>query len=124
MDPFILAQQATDILVPALPLIYAGGKPVVDKGKEVLVDMLLEKGIEKVGSETIGRAKSLLNKISPKMSVSLERALKKISKNSDDPKAKEELQQEIQKLLRENPSLAREIDFTINLKLRKLKSSI
>ena len=63
MDLAFLAQQATNILAPALPFIYAGGKAVVDKSK----DMLLEKGIEKLGSESWKRAKTLLDKISPKM---------------------------------------------------------
>ena len=67
------------------------------------------------------RAKYLMNKISPRVSVSLERALKKAN-NSDDLEAKEDLQQEILKLLRENPSLAREIDFTINLNIEKVEN--
>ncbi len=53
MDLAALAQQATDILVPALPFIYAGKDAVVDKVK----DMLLEKGIEKLGSKSGDRAK-------------------------------------------------------------------
>src|SRR5690606_38734631 len=105
MDLAFLAQQATNILAPALPFIYAGGKAVVDKSK----DMLLEKGIEKLGSESWKRAKTLLDKISPKMGESLEKALKKVSESPDDPKAKEELKQEILKLLRENPDLVKEI---------------
>ena len=98
MDPATLAQQATDILVPALPALCIAGKPVVDKGKDVLVDMIYEKAFEKLGSEGGKRAKALLEKISPKMSESLEKALINVSKNSEDPKAKEELQQEILKL--------------------------
>jgi len=128
MDLAILAQQATDIIVPALPFIYAGGRTVADKGKDMLIeggkvavekskDMLLEKGIEKLGSEGGKRAKALLKKISPKMSESLEKALTKASKNSEDPKAKEELQQEILKLLVENPELAREIEIIVNINL-------
>lgn len=113
MDPAILAQQATDILAPALPLIYAGRKAIVDKSK----DMLLEKCIEKLGSESGKRAKALLEKISPKMSESLEKTLTKVSKNSEDTKAKEELQQEILKLLRENPDLAREIKLIVNVNI-------
>ena len=86
----------------------------------MLEDMLLEKGIEKLGSEGGKRAKALLDKISPKMSASLEKALTKVSKNSEDPKAKEELQQEILKLLREDPDLAREIELTINLNVENV----
>ncbi len=128
MDPATLAQQATDILGPYLPFIYAGGIAVVDKGKDMLIeggkavvdkskDMLLEKGVEKLGSEGGKRAKALLDKISPKMSASLEKALTKVSRNSDDPKAKEELQQEILKLLVENPDLAREIKLIVNVNI-------
>lgn len=113
MDPAFLAQQATNILAPALPFIYAGGKAVVDKSK----DMLLEKGIEKFGSEGGKRAKALLDKISPKMGESLEKALTKVSSNSDDPEVKEELQQEILKLLRENSDLAREIELIVNVNI-------
>ncbi|RXA16476.1 hypothetical protein EQO05_13955 [Methanosarcina sp. MSH10X1] len=113
MDPAFLAQQATDILTPALPFIYAGGKAVVDKSK----DMLLEKGIEKLGSKGVKRARALLDKISLKMSASLEKALTKVSGNSDDPKAKEELQQEILKLLRENSDLARQIELIVNVNI-------
>lgn len=131
MDPAALAQQTTDILGPYLPFIYAGGIAVVDKGKNMLIeggkavvdkskDMLLEKGVEKLGSEGGKRAKALLNKISPKMCASLEKALIKVSSNSDDPKAKEELQQEILKLLIENPELAREIEITINLNVENI----
>ncbi len=129
MDLAILAQQATDIIVPALPFIYAGGKTVADKGKDMLIeggkvavekskDMLLEKGIEKLGSEGGKRAKALLEKISPKMSESLEKELIRASKNSEDPKAKEELQQEILKLLVENPDIAREIEIIVNINLK------
>jgi hypothetical protein len=67
VDPTTLAQQATDILFPALPLVYAGGKAVADRGKEVLGDMIHEKAFEKLGSEGGKRAKALLEKISPKM---------------------------------------------------------
>lgn len=115
MDPAILAQQATEIIIPALSALCIAGKPVADKGKEVLVDMVYEKTFEKLSSAGVKKAKILLEKISPKMSVSLEKALIKVSENSEDPKAKEEFQQEILKLLRENPSLAREIELTINL---------
>ncbi len=54
------------------------------------------------------------------MSESLEIALREVSKNSEDPKAKEELQQEILKLLRGDPNLAREIELTINLNVENI----
>jgi hypothetical protein len=50
----------------------------------------------------------------------LEIALKEVFQNSEDPKAKEELQQEILKLLRGDPDLAREIELTINLNVEKV----
>lgn len=106
MDPSILAQHATLILAPALPYIYTGGKAVVNKA----ADVLLEEGVKKLGSETLERANELLKKISPKMSASLEKALMNVSKNFEDPKAKEELKQEILKVLKENPNLAMEIE--------------
>jgi hypothetical protein len=131
MDLVALAQQVTDILVPALPIIYAGGKAVADKGKDLLIeggkavvdkskDMLLEKGIEKLGSEGGKRAQALLEKINPKMSESLKKALTKVSRDSDDPKAKGELQQEILKLLRENPELARETEIIITFNVENI----
>ena len=120
MDPAALAQQATDILVPALSALCIAGKPVVDKGKEVLGNMIYEKAFEKLGSEGGKRAQALLEKISPKMSESLKKALTKVSENSEDPKAKEELQQEILKLLRENPDLAREIEIIINFNVENI----
>lgn len=120
MDPAVIAQQATDILVPALSALYVAGIPVTNKGKDVLENMLYEKTFEILGSEGGKRAKALLEKISPKMSESLEKALTKVSRNSEDPKAKEELQQEILKLLRESPSLAREIEFTINFNVENI----
>jgi hypothetical protein len=113
MDPAALAQlaqQATNILVPALSALCIAGKPAVDKGKEVLVDLIYEKAFEKLGSESGERAQALLEKISPKMSASLKKALTKVLKNSQDPKAKEEIQQEILKLLMENPGLVKEIE--------------
>ncbi|HII02044.1 TPA: tetratricopeptide repeat protein [Methanosarcinaceae archaeon] len=121
MDPLTLetiAQQATNILLPALPFLTLAGKSAADKGKEVLEDMAYEKVIEKFGSESGKRAKALLKKISPKMTESLEKALTKASRNSEDPKAKEELQQEILKLLVENPDLAREIEIIVNINLK------
>ncbi|MHC1754303.1 MAG: tetratricopeptide repeat protein [Methanosarcina sp.] len=120
MDPVILAQQATDILVPALPLVYAGGKAVADRGKEVLGDMIYEKAFEKLGRESAERATLLLKKINPKIGSSLEKALKKVSGNPEDSAAKEDLQKEILKLLRENPDLAREIEFTINFNVENI----
>jgi len=122
MDLAILAQQATNILLPALPFLTLAGKSVADRGKEVLEDMAYEKVIEKLGSESGKRAKALLSKISPKMTESLGKALTKASRNSEDPKAKDELQQEILKLLMENPDLAREIEFTINLNIENLEN--
>ena len=113
MDPATLAQlaqQATNILIPALSALCIAGKPAVDKGKEVLVDLIYEKAFEKLGSESGKRAQVLLDKISPIMSSSLKKALTKVLRNSDDPKANEELQQEILKLLVENPGLVREIE--------------
>jgi tetratricopeptide (TPR) repeat protein len=118
VDLINLAQQATDILVPALPFIYAGGKAVTDKGK----DMILERCIEKLGSESGKKAKTLLDKISPKKGESLEQTLIKVSENSENTKAKEELKQEILKLLMENTELAREIDFTINLNVENVNN--
>ena len=49
----------------------------------------LEKAFEKIGSKTIDRAKALVDKIKSKKSESLEAVLKEVSKNSEDPKAKE-----------------------------------
>jgi hypothetical protein len=131
MDLIALAQQATDILVPYLPFIYAGGIAVAGKGKEMLFeggkavvdkskDLLLEKGIEKVGSKGWKKSRALFEKISPKMSETLEKALTKVSENSENPEAKEELQQEILKLLRGDPNLAREIELTINLNVENV----
>jgi hypothetical protein len=113
MDPAALAQQATDILVPALPALYVAGKPVIDKGKEVLENLLYEKAFEKIGSKGMERAKALFDKIRSKESESLEVALREVSTNSEDPKAKEELQQEILKQLKGDLSLAREIELIV-----------
>ena len=38
MDPATLAQQATDMLIPALPFIYSGGRAVADKSKDMLIE--------------------------------------------------------------------------------------
>lgn len=124
VDPATLAQQVTDIIVPALPIICAGGKIVTDKGKDMLVeggkavidkskDMILERCIEKLGSKGGEKAKILFDKISSKKGEKLEKALINVSKNSEDPKAKKELQQEILKLLEENPNFANEIENVI-----------
>jgi hypothetical protein len=109
LDLAILAQQATLILAPALPFI-------VDKSKEVAV----EEGIKMIGSKAINRAKVLLKEIKSKKSDPLETALKKVSENSEDSRAKEELQNEILKLLSGNPELASEIEVTINLNVEKV----
>lgn len=127
MDPAALAQlaqQATNILISALSALCIAGKPAVDKGKEVLVDLIYEKAFEKLGSESGKRAQAVLEKISPKMSSSLEKALTKILRNSQDPKANEELQQEILKLLVENPDLAREIELAINISVENVDQLI
>jgi ATP/maltotriose-dependent transcriptional regulator MalT len=120
MDPAALAQQVTNILVPTFSALCVAGKPAFDKGKEVLVDLIYEKAFEKLGSEGGKRAQVLLEKISPKMSESLKKALTQVFKNSKDPKAKEELQQEILKLLIENPDVAREIELNINLNVENV----
>jgi tetratricopeptide (TPR) repeat protein len=125
MDPATLeaiARQAAVILAPALPFIYEGSKAAVTKGTDVLGDMLYEKAFEKIGSKGGKKAKALLEKISPKMTESLGKALTKVSRNSEDPAAKEDLQQEILKLLRENPDLAREIEVTINLNIENIEN--
>lgn len=120
MDLAALAQQTTDILVPALSALCIAGKPIADKGKEVLVDMIYEKTFEKIGSAGGKRARALLEEMSSKMSESLEKALINTSENSKDPKAKEDLQQEILKLLRENPDIARKIELIINLNVENV----
>jgi len=117
MDPAALAQQATNILIPALSALCIAGKPAVDKGKEVLVDMIYEKAFEKLGSESGKRAQAVLEKINPKIGSSLEKALTKGLRNPHDPRAKEELQQEILKLLVENPDLAKEIELIVNVNI-------
>ncbi len=127
MDPAALAQlaqQATNILISALSALCIAGKPAVDKGKEVLVDLIYEKAFEKLGSESGKRAQAVLEKISPKMSSSLEKVLTKILRNSQDPKANEELQEEILKLLVENPDLAREIELAINISVENVDQLI
>jgi hypothetical protein len=133
MDLATLAQQATDTLVPYLPFISAAGIAAADKGKDLLLeggkagadkskDLLLEKGIDKFGSTGWNKARALLKTISPKMSESLEKALTKVSENSENPEAKEELQKEILKLLREDQNLAREINLTINLNVESINN--
>jgi len=106
MDPIALAHQATNIILPFLPTIYAGKDVVIDKAK----DMILERGLEDLGSKFRDSATSLLDKIRSKKSETIETALEDLSKNSVDPKAKDELQQGILKLLIEDPELAREIE--------------
>lgn len=116
MDPISLAHQATDILAPALPFIYAEREVVTAK----VHDMLLEKGIEKLGSKSLNKAKVVFDKIRSKKSKPIEIALEKLSKNSEDTIAKEELQQGILKLLSEDRDLARKIDLTINLNVENI----
>lgn len=118
MDLAVLAQQTTDILVPALSALCIAGKTVADKGKEVLEDMIYEKVFEKLGKESAERATLLLKKINPKIGSSLEKALKKISGSPEDSAAKEDLQQEILKLLKENPDLAKEIELIVNINIK------
>jgi tetratricopeptide (TPR) repeat protein len=118
MDLVALSQQATYILVPALSALCVAGKPIVDKGKEVLGDMIYEKAFEKLGKESAERATLLLKKINPKIGSSLEKALKKVSGNPEDSAAKEDLQQEILKLLKENQDLAREIELIVNINIK------
>jgi hypothetical protein len=108
MDPVVLAHQAIDILAPALPFIYAERDVVTAK----VHDMVLEKGIEKLGSK-INNVKNLCNKIRSKGSEPIETALGELSKNSENQKAKEQLQQEISGLLKEDPNLAKEIEHII-----------
>lgn len=116
MDLTALAQQATNILLPALPFIYAGKDVVTDKVK----DMLLEKGIEKLGAKSIDRAKALFDKIRSKESESIEKAFNELSQNPEDLNAKNELQQEILKVLIKNPDLAKEIELTINFDVENI----
>lgn len=118
MDLVALAQQATDILIPALSALGIAGKPVVDRGKEVLWDMIYEKAFEKLGKESAERATLLLKKINPKIGSSLEKAIKKVSGNPEDSVAKEDLQQEILKLLKDNQDLAREIELIVNINIK------
>ncbi len=101
-----LATQVTNTISPALSIIYAGGQLAKNKSE----DMILEECIKILGNETGRIAKTLFCKISPKMSESLEKALINVSKNSEDPKAKEELQKKILKLLAEDPNFAKEIE--------------
>jgi len=110
MDPVALAHQATDILAPALPFIYAEKDVVAAK----VHDMVLEKGFEKMGSKFKNKAKILYDKIRSKGSEPVEVALEELSRNPEDSKAKEELQQEILKLLREDQNLAGDIELAIN----------
>lgn len=117
MDPVILAKQVTDILLPALPFIYAGKDAVTDKVK----DMLLEKGIEKLGSKYIDKAKALFDEIRSKKNKSIEISLNELYKNSEDPKAQDELQQGILKLLTQNKDLASKIEsIVINFNAKKI----
>jgi hypothetical protein len=116
MDLIALAQQTTNILLPALPFIYAGKDVVTDKVK----DMLLEKGIEKLGAKSIDRAKVLFDKIRSKESESIEKAFNELSQNPEDLNAKNELQQEILKLLIANPGLAEKIESTINFDVENI----
>jgi hypothetical protein len=109
MDPVALAHQATHILGFALPFIYAEKDVVIAKAH----DMVLEKGIEKLGSNFKSKVKSLHDKIKSKGSKPVDLALEGLSKNPEDPKAIEELQQEILGLLKEDPNLAKEIEHII-----------
>lgn len=118
MDLVALSQQATDILVPALSALCIAGKPIAYKGKEVLGEMIYEKAFEKLGKESAERATLLLKKINPKIGSSLEKAIKKVSEKPEDSAAKEDLQQEILKLLNENYDLAREIELIVNINIK------
>jgi hypothetical protein len=118
MDPVALAHLATENLVPALPFIYVGKDVVAAK----VGDMLLEKGIEKLGSKYINKAKILYDKFRAKGSGPVEVALKELFQNPENIKAKEELQQEILKLLMKDQNLAREIELTINLNVESINN--
>ncbi len=115
-----LAALLTNILVSALSDLCVAGIPVANKGKDVLENMLYEKTFEKLGSASGRKAQALLEKICPNMGASLKKAFTKVSENSEDPKAKEELQQEILKLLRENPDLVKKIETIINLNVENI----
>ncbi|HHV24351.1 MAG TPA: tetratricopeptide repeat protein, partial [Methanosarcina sp.] len=115
-----LAALLTNSLVSALSDLCVAGIPVANKGKDVLENMLYEKTFEKLGSASGRKAQALLEKICPNMGASFKKAFTKVSENSEDPKAKEELQQEILKLLRENPDLVKKIETIINLNVENI----
>ena len=85
MDLVALAHQATEILAPALPFIYAERDVVAAK----VHDMVLEKGLEKAGSKFIDITKILYDKIRSKGSKPVEIALEELSKNPENSKARE-----------------------------------
>jgi hypothetical protein len=83
--------------------------------------MLLEKGIEKLGAKSIDRAKVLFDEIRSKESESIEKSLKELSQNPEDLNAKNELQQEILKLLIKNPDLVKKIEpIIININVENI----
>jgi tetratricopeptide (TPR) repeat protein len=121
VDPAAIAQQATDILVPYLPLIYAGGIAAADKGKDMLIDggkkvaeKVADKALDKVSDGVINKAEKVLAKLNLKKNPKLEESVKQVARDPKDPKAIADLQQIIREILDKNPELAREIQLTIN----------
>lgn len=127
MDLAVIAQQATDVLVPYLPFIYAGGIAAADKGKDMLIEggkkvteKVADKALDKVSDGVINKAEKILSKLNLKKNQKLEESAKQVARDPKDPKAVADLQQIIREILNENPELAKEIEFTINLNVESI----
>ena len=99
MDLPDLASKVTGILVSAAPYL-------IDKVENVA----LNEGIKKLGYTAIAKLNAVFEKIRSKENESIKTAVDKLSNNQDDQDAKNELQQEILKLLKEDPNLVREVE--------------
>jgi hypothetical protein len=93
-------------------MLIEGGKKVAEK--------VADKALDKVSDGVLNKAEKILSKLNLKKNPKLEESAKQVARDPEDPKAKEELQQEILKLLRENPDIAREIEFTINFNIENI----
>jgi hypothetical protein len=100
MNLATLAQESVALIAPALPYLTVVG------------EKLTEGAAKEIGADVWKQAKSLWGKLGPKVkqSQAAGEAFSDLSKSPDDPELKTVAKVQVEKLLKQNPELAAEVD--------------
>lgn len=96
-----LAQSIMEIIAPALPYLIIGGKKAA------------EEAAKKMGSDAWEKAKTLWEKLTPRMKSRAKEAARDVAASPDDPELRAALREQVKEILSDDPYLAEDLGLLV-----------